>query len=549
MLAAAQSPSGSLIAEIAAKLGAMPKAQLAKVRRDVEKATAGMAFVPSPGPQTDAFHSKADVLLYGGAGGSGKSGLLLGVALTGPRRSLVMRRHYTDLSALTEEACQFNGTRQGFNASPPPKLRTRDGRLIEFGAAANAGDEAHWQGRPHGALLIDEAAQFLESQIRFLMGWVRSTDKDKNGKPERTRTILATNPPLTTDGQWLISMFAPWLDPSYANPAKPGELRWVITDPAGADMWVDGPEPVKIDGETFEPQSRTFIPAFLRDNPFLANTDYQKKLDALPEPLRSAVRDGNFMAAREDSPSQVVPTAWILAAQQRWTPQGCRDFDMSAMAFDPAGGGKDEEVLTWRHGGWYAPPIASQGKHTAEPTSAMSAIFFNRRNGAPVVVDVGGGFGGPAVMRMKDNNVVHVKFNGADKATGRALGSRLPFANKRAEAWWRFREALDPGQEGGSIIALPPDPELRADLTAPCLDLRALEVRGELQIESKDNLRKRLGRSTGKGDVVVMALAGGAAAMRRKAAANFDRGDPAGEMGFGRPAPRVVLGHQAARRR
>jgi hypothetical protein len=59
-----------------------------------------------------------------------------------------------------------------------------------------------------------------------------------------------------------------------------------------------------------------------------------------------------------------------------------------------------------------------------------------------------------------------VAFNGADASTGTPTTRQARFANKRAEAYWRFREALDPDQEGGSIIALPPDDELKADLCA-----------------------------------------------------------------------------------
>jgi hypothetical protein len=40
-------------------------------------------------------------------------------------------------------------------------------------------------------------------------------------------------------------MFAPWLDPNYHNPAKPGELRWVVSDEEGKDEWVNGPDDVR----------------------------------------------------------------------------------------------------------------------------------------------------------------------------------------------------------------------------------------------------------------------------------------------------------------
>src|SRR5690554_4376587 len=65
-------------------------------------------WIPQPGPQTDAVRSQADLLLYGGAGGGGKSETLLGLALTQHRRSLIMRREYGDLAFLTERIVEIN---------------------------------------------------------------------------------------------------------------------------------------------------------------------------------------------------------------------------------------------------------------------------------------------------------------------------------------------------------------------------------------------------------------------------------------------------------
>jgi hypothetical protein len=130
-------------------------------------------WVPNPGPQTVAYFCAADVLLYGGQGGGGKSDLGLGLAFTAHRRSLILRRKYTNLSGLIDRAKEINGGSDGFNGTPPPKLLTRDGRLIMFGANQRPGDEQDFQGIPFDLKVFDEAAQFLETQIRFHIGWLR----------------------------------------------------------------------------------------------------------------------------------------------------------------------------------------------------------------------------------------------------------------------------------------------------------------------------------------------------------------------------------------
>ena len=490
--------------ELQSKLEGLPPKKFDEIVKAYQKSKE--IWFPTVGPQYDAAICLADILLYGGQGGGGKTDLGLGLAFTQHLRSLILRRHYANLSGLIDRALEINGTRNGFNGSPPPRLKTRDNRLIQFAGCQHLGDEQDFQGIPFDLKVFDEACQFLELQVRFHLGWIRSVNPD-----QRNRALLATNPPVDADGDWLIRMFRPWLDITYHKPAKPGELRWFITDEAGHDVEVDGPEKVQRDGQEFEPKSRSFIPAALGDNPYLVRTGYKATLDALPEPLRSAVRDGNFMAARQDADFQVIPTDWVIQAQQRWTSDGHRRSPMTAMGYDPAGGGNDAAELAIRHGGWFAEPETVQGEETADGSSCAAFILKRRRNNAAIVVDVGGGYGGQVTLRLKDNGVSYVAFNGAGAPSGRTVDGNLRFANKRAEAWWRFREALDPDQQGGSVIALPPNPELRSDLTAP---IYSIGPRGIL-IESKDDLRKRLGRSTGKGDAAVMSLSEGDAAIRR----------------------------------
>jgi hypothetical protein len=140
-----------------------PEAQ--KYADDLIASTTSLAWIASVGPQTAAYFSPADILLYGGQGGGGKTDLGLGLAFTAHRRSLILRRQYTDLASIIERALEINSTRAGFNGSPPPKLTTTDGRLIRFGANRMLGDEQSWQGQPFDLKVFDEACQFLEAAL------------------------------------------------------------------------------------------------------------------------------------------------------------------------------------------------------------------------------------------------------------------------------------------------------------------------------------------------------------------------------------------------
>lgn len=524
----------SLLEEVTARLGVMKPEE----RQEIVEATKDAIWVPLPGPQTEAYLCLADLLLFGGQAGPGKSDVLLGLAHTQQQRSLIMRRQYTDMGALIERALEINGTRDGFNGSPPPKLRTQDGRLIEFGAASKPGDEHHWQGQPHDFLGLDEVVQFLESQIRFVMGWVRTTNPK-----QRCRVVFASNPPITAEGDWIIGMFRPWLDPTHPNPAESGELRWYLTDPDGKDMEVDGPDDAREwDNRVYLPKSRTFIPGGLQDNPYLLKTGYQSTLDALPEPIRSAVRDGNFMAAKKDRAFQVIPTMWVIQAQQRWQERPPVGVPMCAMGVDPAIGGPNEFVIAPRYDGWYAPLIAVPGREIEKPSDGAAEVVKHRRDEAHVVVDMGGGYGGGVRERLAENGVEAIKYLGASDSVARTSDGSLKFSNKRSESYWRFREALDPDQEHGSNICLPDDPGLVADLTAP--DFR-ITSRG-IQITPKEDLVKELGRSTDRGDAVIMAWTTGRTHITGQVA--YEMGLPDQRVG-GRTGrtPKIDLGRRRKR--
>jgi hypothetical protein len=317
----------------------------------------------------------------------------------------------------------------------------------------------------------------------------------------------------------MFEMFRPWLDPAHHNPARPGELRWYITDAAGNDKEVDGPGKYEI-GEgsegvpdMVEAQSRTFIPASLDDNPHLKDTNYRAQLDALPPVLRAAMRDGSFTAGRVDDLQQVIPTQWVIDAQNRWTEKPPMTAPMSAIGVDVARGGSDQTVLSPRYDYWFDHLTVIDGVETPYGTDVAAAVIKVRRNDATIVIDLGGGYGGAPLEHLKQNlegspdgpDKVVFGYNGAGASTTRTRDRMFGFVNKRAESWWAFREALDPDQQGGSPIALPPDHKLVADLVSPRFKITPRGV----QIEAKDEIFKRLGRSTDRGDAVVMAWSRG----------------------------------------
>ena len=469
---------------------------------------------PLPGPQTMAYHSEADVIGFGGAAGGGKTDLACGMAITKHRRTAMFRRVGTELVGIIDRLVELFKGKDGYNGSE--KIWRRDGLQIELASVPNLGDERGHQGRPKDLLVIDEAANFLEAQVRFLMGWVRTTVQGLHAQ-----TLMTFNPPTSAEGRWVVSFFAPWIEKNYAGPdgrALPGELRYVAMIPGengvSRDLWFGRTNPgqfVIVNGkptwdfnprdykpeDIITPQSRTFIPSRIADNPYLAGTGYLSVLQAMPEPLRSQMLYGDFGAGMEDDAYQVIPTAWVERAQARWTDRAPKG-EMTSMGVDVARGGKDNTVLAFEHGNWFDRLLRIPGTGTPSGRPVVAQVLAHRRDSCPVHVD-GIGVGASVVDLLREVPCQTISVNVAERSIYHGQAGNLHFANLRSELWWRLREDLDPDNDTG--LALPPDPELLAELCAPRWEMRGKSI----YVESRDEIVKRIGRSPDAATAIILA--------------------------------------------
>lgn len=459
-----------------------------------------------PNPQRLAYESTADVLGYGGAAGGGKSALLLGLAATAHKRSVIFRRVFPNLRGIIEESKAIFTS--GYN-DMLHRWKLPDGKLVEFEACQYEKDREKQRGRPRDFYGFDEATEFTRSQVEFITAWNRTTELG-----QRCRVVLTFNPPMDESGSWVIDYFLPWfayLFPTkftHPRPAEPGELRWYATID-GKELECDDGTPFDHNGEMIRPRSRTFIPARLDDNPHLADTSYRSTLQALPEPLRSQLLYGDFSAKGAGDPWQVIPTTWVKAAQARWLEREKPDMPLSRVGVDVARGGRDSLVIARRYGTWFDEPDKTPGADVDDGPTAAGLVYqrlANERHIGGINVDVIGvgssAYDSLAAMYPGVAAPVNVS-EGSDYIAMSNTDPPLPLfrmKNIRAEMHWRFREALDP--ERGSDIALPPGNELVADLCAARYKVLA---GGVIQIEEKDKIKERIGRSPDVGEAVMLA--------------------------------------------
>jgi AAA domain len=193
-----------------------------------------------------------------------------------------------------------------------------------------------------------------------------------------------------------------------------------------------------------------------------------------------------------------IPLGWIHRAQERW--QEWEDAGQPTngrylLGVDVARYGGDKTVFAHRRGNVITSVDVFPGGDTE-----ITADRVLEQTGATAVVDTNG-VGAGVYDKIRSHGMPALPFNSGNRTSLRDSSGQIEFYNLRAAATWRLREALNPGKN--PTLCLPPDDLLAADLCAPHWSTD--RVGGKLVVETKKDVKKRLGRSPDRGDAVILA--------------------------------------------
>lgn len=341
-------------------------------------------FQPQPGPQKQFLESRADIALYGGAAGGGKTYALLLENLRhidNPKfGSVIFRRESPQITVeggLWDNASALYPLRGGKPKQGPPRheFKFPSGAKVSFAHLQHEHDVHNWQGAQIPLIAFDELTHFTRKQFFYMLSRSRSTC---GVKPYIRAT---TNPDADS---WVASFIQWWWDPNtgYAIPERSGKVRWFVR--LGDEVaWGDSPEELAARHGTpvEDAKSFTFIRSSVYDNKILLEKDpaYLTNLKALDPVERARLLDGNWKikpaaglyfprdkACIVDAvPGKIVAIcrAWDLAATER-SPQNPSPDATSGVKFARLEDGR-YIVLNVKHGCWNSDDVDVLMRSTA----------------------------------------------------------------------------------------------------------------------------------------------------------------------------------------
>ncbi len=289
---------------------------------------------PQKGPQSVFVGCEADIAIYGGAAGGGKSfGLLLdplrhhdnpdfgGVVF---RKTSVQVRNE---GGLWDESMKLYSL---FRARPREAVlswRFPRGMSMSFSNLEYEKDVLNYQGAQIPWIGFDELTHFSEAQFFYMLSRNRST----SGVKPRIRATCNPDP-----DSWVKTFIRWWLDDEGRFPVaeRSGKLRWFIRI-NDKIVWADSKQEIYDtygSGAEIQPKSVTFIAAKLEDNQILMEKDpaYLGNLLALNRVDRLRLKEGDWNARA--SAGELFQRQWFTivdAVPAGWT-HALRFWDRAA---------------------------------------------------------------------------------------------------------------------------------------------------------------------------------------------------------------------------
>lgn len=302
-----------------------------------DKVTA-FVLAPQAGPQTMFMASSADIIIYGGAAGGGKTYALLMEALRHKDvkgfGSVIFRHNYNQITA---EGGLWDASQKIFSQVPDahprksPKLHWKfdGGAKLNFAHIEREEDLQSWQGTEIAYIGFDELTHFTKHQFLYMLSRNRTTC---GVKPY----VRATCNP--DSDSWVAEFISWWIDQEtgYPIPERSGMIRYmcVLND---IIYWGDSREELaeKYDVNVEDCKSVTFIASRLEDNKVLmeSNPGYMANLKAMTEVDMERLLKGNWKikaAAGKFFKRTQIPVNGMLTSIPNDIVFWCRAWDIAA---------------------------------------------------------------------------------------------------------------------------------------------------------------------------------------------------------------------------
>ena len=255
---------------------------------------------PQAGPQERFASSSADIAIYGGAAGGGKTWALLleplRHATTVDEFSAVFfRRNTTQIrnpGGLWDESAKLYPLAGARPIENTLEWRWKGGARVKMAHLEHEKTVYDWQGAQIPLICFDELTHFSQAQFFYMLS--------------RNRSMCGVRPYIRATcnpdaDSWVATFIAWWIDQKTGLPIpeRSGVVRWFVRV-NDAIVWADTREELlqrfSTADEVIEPKSVTFISAKLDDNQALMKADpsYRANLMAQNAVERARLLGGNW---------------------------------------------------------------------------------------------------------------------------------------------------------------------------------------------------------------------------------------------------------------